>query len=101
MIFPSLKKPSRIGQWDGRRRSSRSDEPIWAQLAQRPALLRLAAVLVTAMTVTLAAYHWGPTQSMRVGQVCQHDLRARVYFEVADQIQTDRRRDEAVAALPD
>jgi putative nucleotidyltransferase with HDIG domain len=100
-MFSSSKKPSRIGQWDGRRRSSRSDEPIWVKLASRPALLRLAAVLVTTLTVTLAAYHWGPTQAVRVGQVCQHDLRARVKFEVVDHVQTAMRRDQAVEALPD
>ncbi len=95
------KKLSRIGQWNGRRRSSRSDEPVLPQMWDRSVLLRLGAVLVTALTVTLAAYHWGPTQSYRVGMVCKHDLRARVYFEVVDQIQTDRLRDQAEEALPE
>ena len=69
-------------------------------LWQRPVLLRLAAVLATALTVTLTAYHWGPSQSYRVGQKCSHDLRARAYFEVPNPIQTERQRDEAVERLP-
>lgn len=101
MFASSSKKPSRIGQWDGRRRSSRSDEPIWPQLANRPALLRLAAVLLTTLLVTLAAFHWGPTQAPRVGQVCTHDLRSRLDFRVVDQIQTARQREAAVETLPE
>jgi putative nucleotidyltransferase with HDIG domain len=93
------KKLSRIGQWNGRRRSSRSDEPVLPQMWDRSVLLRLGAVLITALTVTLAAYRWGPTQSYRAGMVSKHDLRARVYFEVVDQIQTDRLRDQAEEAL--
>ncbi len=99
-MFSSSRKPSRIGQWDGRRRSSRGDAPVLPQLWDRSVLLRLGAVLITTLTATLAAYNWGPTQSFRVGQVLKYDLRARVYFEVVDQVQTDRLRDEAVAALP-
>jgi putative nucleotidyltransferase with HDIG domain len=99
-MFASSKKLSRIGQWNGRRRSSRSDEPVLPQLWNRSVVLRLAAVLITTLTVTLAAYWWGPTQSYRVGQICKHDLRARVYFEVEDPIQTEVLRDAAVRALP-
>src|SRR5947209_13470261 len=101
-MFPpsSPKKLSRIWSWDGRRRSSRSDEPMLALLWQKPVLLRLGAVLLMALTVTLLAYRWGPAQAHRVGQSSPHDLRARVYFEVVDQVQTARRRDEAVEALP-
>lgn len=99
-MFGPSKKPTRIGQWNGRRRSSRSDEPVLPQLARRPVLLRLAAVLVTALTVTFLAYAYGPPHAWRIGQVCGHDLRARVYFEVLDRVGTDRARDEAVKALP-
>ncbi|MFO0926545.1 MAG: HDIG domain-containing protein [Gemmataceae bacterium] len=99
-MFPPLsKKSSRIGQWNGRRRSSRADEPVFPQVWQRSVLFRLGAVLVTALTAALLAYYWGPTHSFRVGQVAPHDLRARIYFEVVDHIQTARRRDEAVEAL--
>jgi putative nucleotidyltransferase with HDIG domain len=98
-MFASSKKLSRIGQWDGRRRSSRSDEPVLPRLWQRPVMLRLAAVLATALTATFLAYFWGAGQSYRVGQIPNHDLRARVYFEVPNRAQTDRLRDEAVARL--
>jgi putative nucleotidyltransferase with HDIG domain len=99
-MFGPIKKPTRLGQWNGRRRSSRSDEPVLPRLWQRSVLLRLGAVLVTALTVTFLAYYWGPSQSFRVGEICTHDLRARVYFELVNQAQTDRRRDEAVDRLP-
>jgi hypothetical protein len=99
-MFGPIKKPTRLGQWNGRRRSSRSDEPVLPRLWQRSVLLRLGAVLVTALSVTFLAYYWGPSQSYRVGEICTHDLRARVYFEIVNQAQTDRRRDEAVDQLP-
>src|SRR6266851_261948 len=99
-MFGPIKKPTRLGQWDGRRRSSRSDEPVLPRLWQRSVLLRLGAVLVTALSASFLAYYWGPSQSYRVGEICTHDLRARVYFEVVNQAQTDRRRDEAVDRLP-
>ena len=35
-IRSSSKKPSRLGQWDGRRRSSRSEEPLLPQLCAAP-----------------------------------------------------------------
>jgi putative nucleotidyltransferase with HDIG domain len=81
-MFGAFKKSMRIGQWDGRRRSSRSDEPVWPRLLRRDVLLRLAAVLVTALGATFLAYYWGTTASYRVGESPSHDLRARVYFEV-------------------
>src|SRR5262245_21713628 len=99
-MFGPVKKPSRLGQWDGRRRSSRSEDPVLPHLCRVPVLSRLGAVLVTALSVTFLAYTWGPPQSYRVGEICPHDLRARVYFEVVDQAATDRKRDEAVEALP-
>ena len=82
-MFSSPKKPSRIGAWDGRRRSSRNEGLVLPNLFQRPVLLRLGAVLLTALTVTVIAYHCGPTESYRVGQSVPHDLRARAYFDVA------------------
>src|SRR5262249_45213979 len=98
-MFGPIKKPTRLGQWNGRRRSSRSDEPVLPRLWQRSVLLRLGAVLVTALTVTFLAYFWGPAQSFRVGEICMHDLRVRVEFKLTNQAQTERKRDEAVEQL--
>src|ERR1700722_7154888 len=98
-MFATSKK-WRIGQWNGRRRSSRSDEPVLPHLWQRPVLLRLGAVLLTAVFMRVGAYHWGPSQSIRVGQSSMHELRARVYFEVVNEVETERKRDDAVANLP-
>jgi putative nucleotidyltransferase with HDIG domain len=81
-MFGPFKKSGRIGQWDGRRRSSRSDEPLATGLLCRNVLLRLGAVLVTALSATILAFGWGTPASYRVGEAPLHDLRARVYFEV-------------------
>src|SRR5262245_841174 len=99
-MFASPRKPSRIGQWDGRRRSSRSDEPVLPRLWEKPVQQRLAVVLLTAVAMTVVAYLWGKTQHYRTDQTLPHDIRARVYFEILDPIETTRRRDEAVERLP-
>ncbi|MGL4552220.1 MAG: hypothetical protein ACRC33_13655, partial [Gemmataceae bacterium] len=98
-MFASPRKPSRIGQWDGRRRSSRSEEPVLPRLWEKPVQQRLAAVLLTAAAVTAVAYLWGQAQQFRAGQTTPHDIRARVYFEILDPLDTARRRDDAVARL--
>jgi putative nucleotidyltransferase with HDIG domain len=98
-MFGPIKKSARLVQWNGRRRSSRSDDPVLQNLWQRSVLVRLGAVLFTALTATLVAYFWGPPQSFRVGEICPHDLRTRVYFEMVNQTQTLRNRDEAVERL--
>ena len=54
-MFGPGKKPSRLGQWNGRRRSSRSELPLLPHLGQRSVLIRLAAVLVTVALATLLA----------------------------------------------
>jgi putative nucleotidyltransferase with HDIG domain len=99
-MFGFFKKSSRLGQWNGRRRSSRSDEPVLPNLFSRAVLFRLVAVLTTVLGATYLAHGWGGLMSFRVGEVRPHDLRARVYFEVVDEEETARKRDEAVQALP-
>ena len=49
-MFGGRKHP-RLGQWNGRRRSSRSDEPMLPRLWQRPVLFRLGIVWLTAWLV--------------------------------------------------
>jgi putative nucleotidyltransferase with HDIG domain len=99
-MFGPFKKPSRLSQWDGRRRSSRCDDPVLPQLFQRVVLLRLAAVLLTVLGATYLAHDWGGLMSYRVGEVRPYDIRARVFFEVVDEEETARLRDDAVQALP-
>jgi putative nucleotidyltransferase with HDIG domain len=99
-MFQAYKKYVRPIQWNGRRRSSRSDDPVLAHLWGRDALLRLGAVLATALIATFLAFNYGPPQTYRVGEKCQHELRARVYFEMVNPAQSERRKDEAVAKLP-
>src|SRR5262245_56504961 len=100
-MFSSIKKPSRLGQWNGRRRSSRSAEPMLPHLWRRSVLVRLATVLVTAVALTFLTYRWGPTLPYRVGEVYSWDLRVRVDFELVNQAQTEKARDAAVEHLTD
>jgi putative nucleotidyltransferase with HDIG domain len=94
------KKSSRLIQWDGRRRSSRSEDPVLPRLWQRSTLFRLGTVLLTVLAATcLACFCW-PAQTFRVGQICKYEIRSRVYFEVVNQALTLRHRDEAVERLP-
>ncbi len=93
-MFGPLKKPSRLSQWNGRRRSSRHDGPVLPLLLRRPVLLRLATVLVTAAAVTALIYACGPLLPYRIGEVYPRDLRVRVYFEVVNQPQTEKKREE-------
>jgi putative nucleotidyltransferase with HDIG domain len=86
-MFNPLKKSSRLGQWDGRRRSSRSDEPVWPHLRNRPVLCRLAVVVLTAAAVTAIAYLWGPPMPYRVGEVYPYDLRVRTEFELVNDVE--------------
>jgi putative nucleotidyltransferase with HDIG domain len=99
-MFLPIKKSSRLGQWNGRRRSSRSEEPVLPRLWQRPVLLRLATVLVTTLALTYLVYSWGPPLPYRVGEIYPRDLRVRVYFELVNQAETERGREEAVRGLP-
>lgn len=99
-MFQFGKKHSRIGQWNGRRRSSRSEEPVLPLLRQPPVLYRLGLVLATSLVVTYLAYSWGPPLPYRVGESYPRDLRVRVFFELINEAQTEYARDEAVQSLP-
>src|SRR5262249_34970483 len=91
----------RLGQWDGRRRSSRSDQLTLPELWQGPVMLRLGAVFFTIVAATLFAFFWGPPMPYRAGEVCPNDLRARVFFKVVNQPKTSRAREDAVGNLPE
>jgi cyclic-di-AMP phosphodiesterase PgpH len=98
MFGPSKKQP-RLGQWDGRRRSSRSDQLTLPEIWQGPIMLRLGAVFFTIVAATLFAFFWGPPMPYRAGEVCPNDLRARVFFEVVNLPKTSRAKEEAVELL--
>jgi hypothetical protein len=100
-MFGTSKKSARLGQWDGRTRSSREDEPVLPRLWRRPVLQRLALVLLTTAAVTLLVIAWGPPLPYRVGEVYPSDLRVRVYFEVVNQPQTEFKREEALEITAD
>src|SRR5205823_2996254 len=99
-MLGSSKKQPRLGQWDGRRHSTRHGQPVLPRLAQPHVLRRLLPVLATVLLATLLVYPAGPPLPYRYGEVCQRELRARVPFEVIDEAQTERKKEEAVARLP-
>src|SRR5438445_4363231 len=98
-MFTSARKQSRLSQWDGRRRSSRGEEPAWQRLLQPPVLLRLATVLATMIVVTMLAYRWGPPLPYRIGEIYPTDLRVRAYFEIVNQPETELAREQALQGL--
>jgi putative nucleotidyltransferase with HDIG domain len=100
-MFGPIKKHARLGQWDGRTRSSRGDEPVLHRLWYRPVLQRLALVLGTVIAVTLLIDWWGPPFPYRMGEIYPSDLRVRVNFEIVNQPQTEWQREEAVARFPE
>jgi putative nucleotidyltransferase with HDIG domain len=99
-MFNAVRKRSRLSQWDGRRRSSRSDEPALRNILQIPILLRLAVVLAGVVLITLLALWWGPPPPYHTGQICSSDLRVRAYFEVVNDALTEQAREEAIKRLP-
>ncbi len=98
MLRP-IKKQTRLLQWDGRRRSTRHEEPILPRLGRPGVLIRLFPVLTTVIIATLMISSASTPIPYRIGEVCPRDLRARVYFEVPDEALTESRREEAIEKL--
>jgi putative nucleotidyltransferase with HDIG domain len=100
-MFGPIKKHARLLQWNGRRRSSRTEDPVLPRLWQRPVLQRLAMVLAATSAVTLLIFSWGTPFPYRLGEVYPSDLRVRVNFELINQPQTEWKREEAVERSPE
>lgn len=94
-MFGSHRKDPRLGQWNGRRRSSRGETPVLTSLCQQSVLVRIALVLATALVVTLLIYGGGAPMPYRVGETPSVDLRVRVTFGVVNVPQTEQRREQA------
>lgn len=92
-MFGPRKNHPRLGQWDGRRRSTRADEPMLPHLWRRPVLLRVSIVLLTTVAVTLFAYLLGPPLPYRLGQIYPFDLRVRADFELVNQVVLDNQKE--------
>jgi putative nucleotidyltransferase with HDIG domain len=84
-MFGPVKKLARLGQWNGRKRSTRQ-EPFFRRLGQRRVLLRIGVVWLTMALVTAAATWWGEPMTYRVGAIYRYDFRARVDFPVVNHI---------------
>ncbi len=84
----------RLGQWNGRRRSTRLDEPLLQLLTQPAALVRLGVAWFTTLVATVLAIWWGPPFAYRLGEIHPHDVRARVDFEIVNQVELDNSLDQ-------
>src|ERR1043166_5185881 len=84
-MFGTVRKLARLGQWNGRKRSTRQD-PFFRRLGRRRVLMRVAVVWLTTCLVTGLAIWWGEPMPYRAGAVYAHDLRARVDFKIINQI---------------
>ena len=84
-MFGPVKKLARLGQWNGRKRSTRQ-EPFFRRLGQRRVLMRVAVVWLTTATVAGLAIWWGEPMPYRLGAIYRHDLRARVDYTIVNQI---------------
>ncbi|MCS7045409.1 MAG: HDIG domain-containing protein [Gemmataceae bacterium] len=82
-MFSSPKKLNRLGQWTGRKHSTRRDEPLFRRLTRRDVMTRLAVAWATTAAVTLLAVGWGPAFPYRAGKIYPHDIKARVDFQLA------------------
>lgn len=98
-MFGPFKKPSRLSQWNGRRRSSRSDDPALPNMFCRAVLLRLTVVLATVLGATFLAHNWGGLITYRVDEVRPYDLRARVAFDVENKEASALERDRVLQDL--
>ncbi len=98
-MFGPSKKPARLGRWNGRRRSSRGEQPLWSQLWSRPVLLRLGLVYLSVLAITAVVYEWGNPFPYRLGDVKPYDVRARVSFELTDPV-TRVEEGQVVEATP-
>ncbi|VTS07077.1 HD family phosphohydrolase [Tuwongella immobilis] len=93
-MWSTTKKCPRLGQWNGRRHSSRSDTLSISELRKPDNLARLAVVLGSALVVTAMVFLFGPTMPYRVGEAYPYDLRVRVAFEVVNTARTAQLRTE-------
>jgi putative nucleotidyltransferase with HDIG domain len=75
-------KNSRLGQWDGRKHSTRREEPWLKRLTQRDVFTKLLVVWLSTFAVTGLAIWWGPPNNFRLGQILPSDYKARLDFEV-------------------
>src|SRR5262249_39939991 len=100
-MFGPIKKHARLLQWNGRQRSSRTEDPVLPRLWQRPVLQRLAMVLAATSAVTLVVFSCGLPFPYRVGEVYPSDLRVRVNFELINQPQSEWKREEALERFPE
>src|SRR5262249_44347585 len=99
LMFGMARKRSRLGQWDGRTRSSRSDT-VLSRISRLPVFLGLVIIFETVSAITLCSLWLGPPLQFRMWHICWSHLRARAYFEIVNDALTELAREDAVKNLP-
>lgn len=99
-MFPGSRRSPRLAQWNGRRRSSRSDAFDWRALLCRRVVARLVVVACTCLFLTYLVADDGPPFAYRLGQTVPRDVRARVDFRMVDQPEAVRIRTHAARPAP-
>src|SRR5262245_31824241 len=84
-MFGAVRKLPRLGQWNGRKRSTRQ-EPFFRRLGQRRVLMRVAVVWLTTAVVSALAIWWGEPMPYRRGAIYRHDVRARLDFQIFNHV---------------
>src|SRR5258708_37666796 len=74
-MFGPVKKLARLGQWNGRKRSTRQ-EPFFRRLGPRRALIRVAVVWLTTATGAGLTIWWGEPTPCRLVQTQRHHPRS-------------------------
>jgi hypothetical protein len=92
-MFGVYRKSPRLAQWDGRRRSSRSDAFDLPRVWQAPARGRVAVLVAAALALAAVVAGDGPPSSYRVGEIVPHNVRARVGFAVVNEFEAAKLRD--------
>ena len=94
-------KDGRLGPWKDRLRKERQDDAPWRRLwADRDQVTRLCFTALAVVGCALLAVWWGPPMTFRVGEVLPRDLRARVDFEVVNQVEQAKQNAAVDPRLP-
>src|SRR4051812_20420454 len=79
-----IKKPTRLGLWTGPQLQPRGQHSWLTALCQREVFVRASIVVATVALLATLAYGWGLPLPYRIGEVCPHDVLARIDFSVID-----------------
>src|SRR6266404_1442886 len=93
-MFNPLKRPARLGHWNGQRQSIHEDWLPLPRMERRAGLLRIGLVVATAALLTVITSTCAPPVALRIGEISVRDIRSREAFSTVNLPQTERLREE-------